>query len=101
MMDDIYNYYEKEAQAMNKANDKKVTTTTIIFAAIILVGLAILVFIGLIITRSIKTPITHIQELMARAETGDFTVQSDYEAKDEVGELSQSFNHMIDSVKQT
>src|SRR5699024_8928431 len=101
MMDDIYNYYEKEAKDMNEANDKKVTTTTIIFAAIILVGLAILVFIGLIITRSIKTPITHIQELMARAETGDFTVQSDYEAKDEVGELSQSFNHMIDSVKQT
>lgn len=101
LIDNLYSFYEKDAQQTIKANDKKVTMTTIVFAGIILVGLAILVFIGIIITRSIKAPIQHIQELMSRAENGDFTVQSEYAAKDEVGQLSQSFNHMIDSVKQT
>jgi methyl-accepting chemotaxis protein len=39
--------------------------------------------------------------IMNKAETGDLTVHIDYEAKDELGGLANSFNQMIEGVKET
>lgn len=50
---------------------------------------------GAYISRLVTRPLRSIQELMAQAESGDLTVQGTYESKDEIGQLTGSFNTMV------
>lgn len=68
---------------------KKIMITLAIFAIIISIG------IGIYISRIITKPITSMQQLMRKAENGDFTIRGDYKSRDEVGMLSSSFNSML------
>ncbi|MCE4047408.1 methyl-accepting chemotaxis protein [Bacillus sp. Au-Bac7] len=54
--------------------------------------------IGLFIVKAINVPIREIVKLLGEVEKGDFTVKGTYEAKDELGFLSKSFNNMIQNV---
>lgn len=58
-----------------------------------------LAFVGYSIHRIIKRPITHIQHLMAQVEQGDLTVKGEYDSKDEIGELTRSFNGMVSGLR--
>ncbi|MCT4563128.1 MAG: methyl-accepting chemotaxis protein [Maledivibacter sp.] len=60
----------------------------------------IAVFISIYLAFNISNPLKKIMGLMNRVEEGDLTVYSDIKGKDEIGKLSTSFNHMIDSVRQ-
>lgn len=64
--------------------------------AIILTAIAVLaaVFIGIWIALSISKRIDYIRNKLKLVEQGDLTVQSSYIGKHEIGQLSQSFNHM-------
>ena len=57
-------------------------------------------FLGVLISRSIRNPIRKLQEAMKLVENGDFTASYTYDSKDEIGQLVQSFNIMTDSVKE-
>ena len=59
----------------------------------------IAVIVGLYIALSIVNPINSIVELMKKSENGDLTVVLDYKKNDEIGNLSNSFNIMIDKIK--
>ena len=59
----------------------------------------IAVIIGLYIALSIVNPINSIVKLMKKAEEGDLTVILDYKKNDEIGNLSNSFNIMINKIK--
>jgi len=59
----------------------------------------IAVIIGLYIALSIVNPINSIVKLMKKAEEGDLTVILDYKKNDEIGNLSSSFNIMINKIK--
>jgi methyl-accepting chemotaxis protein len=49
-------------------------------------------------SRKITKPIQVLQEKMKQVEDGDLTVQFDHHRKDEIGQLSQSFNAMISQI---
>ncbi|QUH19302.1 methyl-accepting chemotaxis protein [Alkaliphilus sp. B6464] len=70
---------------------------------IIIVTLVCIVLFSLItaivITRSITKPIQELQNIMGQAENGDLTVQVLVNSKDEIGELSNSFNTMIGNIR--
>jgi methyl-accepting chemotaxis protein len=57
------------------------------------------VFIGIFIAISISKPIDYIRKKMKLVEQGDLTVQSKYTGKHEIGQLSQSFNHMMANMR--
>lgn len=59
----------------------------------------IAVFIGIFIAISISKPIDYIRKKMKLVEQGDLTVQSKYTGKHEIGQLSQSFNHMMSNMR--
>lgn len=59
----------------------------------------IALIIGLFIALGIVNPINTIMKLMKKAEDGDLTVILDYKKLDEIGNLSNSFNIMIDKIK--
>jgi methyl-accepting chemotaxis protein len=85
---------------LQKESSAKAIINKVIKATLV-VGLAILVIAGiliLIISKKISNPIIQISELLTRASTGDFTVKSSVKAKNEIGDLSSSFNEMIDKI---
>ncbi len=57
------------------------------------------IFIGILISTSISTPLNKIMGLMTKVETGDLTVTADIKGRDELAQLSGSFNVMINKIK--
>lgn len=58
-----------------------------------------LIFLGVIVSRMVTRPLQQLQQQLQKAQTGDFTVQGDYEAKDEIGQLTTSFNETFQSIR--
>ncbi len=58
------------------------------------------ILISVIISRSIASPIQKLMKLMKRAERGDLTVYSTIDNMSEIGQLSISFNKMVNNIKQ-
>ncbi|WP_249435845.1 methyl-accepting chemotaxis protein [Paenibacillus sp. Marseille-Q4541] len=80
----------------------KILIVTVIFA----VAAAILaLLIGIWMVRMIATPLSRLKDLMYQGAKGDLTVRTSHHSKDEIGQLSASFNQMMeqitDLVKQT
>jgi methyl-accepting chemotaxis protein len=57
------------------------------------------ILIGILISTSISNPLNMIMGLMSRVETGDLTVTSNIKGRDELAQLSGSFNVMIDKIR--
>ena len=73
----------------------------LILISTVIVAVVLLTLVGIAITNMITRPVKKLQELMSRAEAGDLTVQGDYNAKDEIGQLNASFNGMLTAFKDT
>lgn len=56
--------------------------------------------IGIIISKTITKPINELVDNMGQAAKGDLSVKSDIHSKDELGELSSSFNIMLEKIKE-
>lgn len=85
---------QKKADAM--AFVRNVQTRNIgIIVVLMLAVLAATHFVSNGITR----PIKNIMKLMEQASNGDLTVNSNYQSKNELGHLSDSFNKMIKGMK--
>lgn len=55
-------------------------------------------FFSIFTARSISQPIVELKKISARISEGDFTVKAPQNSNDEIGQLSKSFNQMIDNV---
>lgn len=67
-----------------------------------LIGIITLIIAGLIamkFSNSLTKPIQRLANNMRTVETGDMTVQSKIDRKDELGILATSFNHMVANVR--
>ncbi|MCY6371294.1 Cache 3/Cache 2 fusion domain-containing protein [Clostridium ganghwense] len=95
-----YRYFEPyDWYIVTTANydDLKSSSKTILYT-ILLAGFIILLISTLIALLSANTlvkPINKLKNYMEIAGTGDLTVQSDINSKDEIGILSNSFNNMM------
>lgn len=95
VMDDI----NKEAEAASRAMQAERERTVLIFWAIVLIGSAIAIGLGIYITRLIVRPIRELNTLMSRSGEGDLTADSTYSSRDEIGTLAASFNQMNASLR--
>ncbi|OIJ21854.1 hypothetical protein BKP45_03935 [Anaerobacillus alkalidiazotrophicus] len=57
------------------------------------------IIIGLFVARGITKPLDHIIGIMKNIENGDFTKTSEIKGENEIGKLSQGFNHMISTIR--
>ncbi|MEP7262235.1 MAG: EAL domain-containing protein, partial [Usitatibacter sp.] len=64
-----------------------------------LAGLVVLVAGSLLIARSITRPVTRLALAARRVEAGDYTRHAEHDARDEIGQLTTSFNHMLDGIE--
>lgn len=74
---------------------KGILTTTWIFAA---VAALIALFIGLWIVRLVARPLTHLKDLMVEGAKGNLQIRTNYKAQDEIGQLSESFDTMMEQI---
>ncbi|KOO50779.1 methyl-accepting chemotaxis protein [Priestia koreensis] len=57
--------------------------------------------LAMYVTRTITRPVASMKDLMKHAEDGDLTVQGYYQSKDELGQLTSSFNNMMTGLRST
>ena len=79
-----------------------VQKTRVINIFILVLGLIILIIsvvVSILISNGISKPIQSIRDLMSQVEVGNFNVRSDIQGKDEVAQLSTSFNNMTENIK--
>lgn len=71
------------------------------YRAVTVVGLCIVavVFVSLFVSRGIINPIILLVKGMKRIAEGDLSFRVETHVKDEMGELTASFNHMADDIK--
>lgn len=76
--------------------------TKVINTSIMVLGLIILIIsivVSILISNGISRPIQSIRDLMSQVEVGNFNVTSEIKGKDEVAQLSNSFNKMTENIK--
>ncbi len=76
--------------------------TKVINFSIIMLGLFIMIIsvvVSILISKGISKPIQEIRDLMKRVEDGDFSVKSEIAGRDEVAQLSNSFNNMTENTR--
>lgn len=69
----------------------------ILFIGLIIAALGVIM--ALLFTNIFVKPIKKLKSYMEIASTGDLSIRSDIKRKDEIGILSDSFNHMMDENK--
>ncbi|MEK5395621.1 methyl-accepting chemotaxis protein [Paenibacillus sp. FSL K6-2859] len=74
---------------------RPILLTTFITAA----GAALLaILIGIWMVRMIAQPLARLKNLMVQGASGDLSVRTEYVSKDEIGQLSASFNLMMERI---
>lgn len=74
---------------------RPILLTTFITAA----GAALLaILIGIWMVRMIARPLARLKDLMVQGASGDLSVRTEYVSKDEIGQLSASFNLMMERI---
>lgn len=99
IIQDLANYNEQQADDLNNENIQHYTSVRTTSILILIISLLACVATGYVITRLVTRPIGAMQNLMEKAESGDLTVFGNYKSKDEVGSLTQSFNAMIEGLR--
>ena len=69
-----------------------ITPVFVIVLASVLISVLLIVFI--------LRPITMLRSMMSRVEGGNLDVRADYESPDEMGQLTDSFNRMVQNIKE-
>lgn len=98
-LDELQTANEENAEQISNENNKYYKTMLYISWGVIFVAVILAVLLGLYISAMIVNPIKRLQALMERGGQGDFSARSSYQAKDEVGSLSDSYNRMADGMK--
>ena len=70
------------------------------FLLFFLVAVIILRFLGYYFARKISGPIEKLTEISAKVAKGDLSKSVPVETKDEIGELSKNFNHMVEGLRE-
>ena len=63
-----------------------------------LIIIIIAIIVSIWVSVGLSKPIEEIRQLMKTAETGDLTIRCKYTGNTEIGQLSSSFNNMLDNI---
>lgn len=74
------------------------TTATIVITA---VGLVLTIFLIILIVNTIARPLSELAWMTNKIARGDFSQKLEIDRKDEIGQLAETFNQMVGSLKQS
>jgi two-component system sensor histidine kinase YesM len=78
------------------SNSREIGTYT---ALTLMIGLMLSIFVSMVISKSITTPIIHLKNIMNEFGKGRLLVRTNINRNDEIGKLEESFNHMAGDIK--
>ena len=99
VLGDIEDTEQKLMAAAMKEADETKSSASVAMIVLAIVGFALAVYLGVVLTLSITRPMTEIAEAAGKIAVGDFDQRIDYESKDEIGILASAFRGMITSIK--
>lgn len=82
------------------AGDQIVSMFGIIYIVFVAVYVLAVLFLGRKLTGSIVFPLRNLQEIAKNIALGNVNTRPDYEARDEIGSLTEEFRLMIESINQ-
>lgn len=88
----------KQSRDINALNQQEKQNALYIMLGIFVIALVLFAGLALYITRLITQPIRSLQGWMEQSGEGDLTVRGDYVSKDELGQLTTSFNTMTEQL---
>ncbi len=100
LFDDLLVYNSEGAKARMEQNKQIASTASTTMIFVIFIGVIAAIALGLFISRIISKPIGKMVEAADRLALGDVDVNVDVESKDEVGKLAESFNKMIENIRE-
>ena len=77
-----------------------VANKSLLIAVIFAVGVGVIIFMGIFISKNISEPIEVLHKAALRVASGELKVNVDIQRHDEIGELADSFNSMSDKITQ-
>ena len=104
LVDALLNLNDIKAQQTAQISDhnieqaNKVGSNVIYFTVVIAI---ILIGLGIVFTRAIRIPLSELLDRIKKAQNGDFTVRANYQSKDEIGNVTDSFNDMLNKLQST
>lgn len=87
------------AEQTDKTNQSNKQSASTIMTTLTIVAIIISILISYVIVILITNPLKEMKELMEIAEEGDFTKQGTYQSTDEIGLLMNSFNKMLEGLR--
>jgi len=93
-------YNSDGAKTRMDSNDQMASTASTTMIAVIAIGIIAAVVLGLFISRIISKPIVKMVEAADKLALGDVDVNVNVDTKDEVGKLAESFNKMIENIRE-
>lgn len=90
---------QEDADRSDEAMTREAESIRLQNVLILGIGAIALLAIGLYISRGIVRPVRQLQGMMSKAAAGDMTIKGDYASRDELGQLTTSFNVMMDSLR--
>lgn len=74
---------------------KPILSTTYLISA---VAALMAILLGILMVRMIARPLSNLKDLMVQGAKGDLSVRTKYVSRDEIGQLSSSFNLMMERI---
>ncbi|WP_019913373.1 methyl-accepting chemotaxis protein [Paenibacillus sp. HW567] len=99
LLEDTAALMVKDAEEHHKATLDSAKSSTTTSVLLIITAWLLSVSIGFLIARLIANPLRDLQKLMKRAEAGDLTAMASYASGDEIGQINNSYNTMLGSLK--
>jgi len=90
----------ENAKATSDSNSNLASILSIVLIIVIILGLASSILLGIYIAKMISRPINKMVDIANKLAIGDIDVDIDINREDEIGILAQSFNKMIDGIKE-
>lgn len=100
-LDELVDLNANSAKALNDQSKASFQKAVWITLGITAGAIIIFILLAMYVTRTITRPVAAMKDLMKHAEDGDLTVHGDYQSKDELGQLTSSFNNMITGLRRT
>ncbi|MBA2943966.1 methyl-accepting chemotaxis protein [Paenibacillus sp. CGMCC 1.16610] len=99
LVDKFYLTYAESADQAIVSSTKALDSTSLVMMYASIIVLVITVLIAFFLIRSFIRPIQKLQKAVSLIAAGDLTHTINATSKDELGQLSQSFDHMIRQVR--
>lgn len=80
---------------------QEISNIAVIFVTATLLAIAIAIVVSVLIAHSITQPIGEMQEQALRIARGDYSHKVKINAKDELGQLAESFNQLAERIEET